>query len=138
MPEYQTFAWQEAIVNAVAHRDYAIQVRRWRYGEDRLEVLSPGGLLPEIAIDDLRLGHPAHASRNSSIDSVRLLTPFELLEIRMREIGFITNADYREAVGVDRFAATAELAEWVAEGVLVREGERRGTRYRPGPGWPPV
>src|SRR5690606_26813146 len=25
MPEYPTFAWQEAIVNAVAHRDYTIQ-----------------------------------------------------------------------------------------------------------------
>lgn len=272
-PEYPTFAWQEALVNAVAHRDYSIHgqaVEVWLY-DDRLEVLSPGVLPSEVLIDDLRLGRSVHASRNPritrvlaelgvmrdqgegiprmfeemevaflpvpaldvvssrfrvtlrkepifasddplwpqtvralpvsltqkralvglvnreftnadycalngvdrdtayrelhdlvnrdllstsgegagsryrvvrkmapSIGSTRLLTPIDLLQIRMREAGFLTNADYREAFGVDRFAATTELAEWVAEGVLVREGERRGARYRPGPRWPPL
>ena len=32
MPEYPTFAWQEALVNAVAHRDYANQTQGWRSG----------------------------------------------------------------------------------------------------------
>jgi ATP-dependent DNA helicase RecG len=60
MPEYPTFAWQEAIVNAVAHRDYAIQgqsVEVWLYN-DRLEVWSPGAPPPEVSLDDLRAGRP--------------------------------------------------------------------------------
>ena len=67
----------------------------------------------------------------------RPASPIELLELRMREAGFITNADYREAFGADRHAATAALSAWVAAGVLVCEGKRRSTRYRPGTGWPP-
>lgn len=269
MPEYPTFAWQEAIVNAVAHRDYAIHgqaVEVWLY-DDRLEVLSPGGLPAEVSLDDLRLGRPAHASRNPRIarvlaelgvmrdqgegiprmfeemevaflpvpaldvisgrfcvvlrnepivasadpswpQAVRALpisltqkralvglvgrefanadycalngvdrdtayrelqqlvdrgllvmtgsgagaryrvvraaapparpaTPLEALEVKMSELGYVTNIDYREAFGVGRHAATAALSAWLAEGVLVREGERRNTRYRPGPRWPP-
>ena len=53
--------------------------------------------------------------------------PMERLLHRMDKVGFITNADYRDAFGVDRHA----------EGVLVREGRRRWTRYRPGAQWPP-
>jgi ATP-dependent DNA helicase RecG len=269
MPEYPTFAWQEAIVNGIAHRDYAIHgqsVEVWLY-DDRLEVLSPGGLPPEISLDELRLGRPAHASRNpriarvlaelgvmrdqgegiprmfeemevaflpvpmldvvagrfrvvlrkepifASVDpswsqAVRALpialtqkraliglvdrefanadycalngvdrdtayrelhdlvdrgllvmsghggaarysvlrdlppglaaSPIELLKSRMREAGFITNADYREAFGVERGAAKAALARWVADGALVLEGEKRRARYREGPRWPTV
>lgn len=271
MPEYPTFAWQEALVNAVAHRDYGIQgqaVDIYLY-DDRLEVWSPGGLPPEVSLDDLRAGNPAHASRNPRIarvladlgvmrdqgegiprmfeemessflplpaldvvagrfrvelhnnpifrtddpkwpQAVRALpvsltqkramvglidreftngdycelngvdrdtayrelhdlverklvavtgagagsryrvlrdavgsvapsaaSPMERLVHRMDKVGFITNADYRDAFGVDRHAAKVALANWVAEGVLAREGRRRWTRYRPGPEWPP-
>jgi len=44
MPEYPDFAWQEAIVNAFAHRDFEDQGREievWFY-DDRMEVGSPG------------------------------------------------------------------------------------------------
>lgn len=271
-PEYPTFAWQEALVNAVAHRDYGIQgqgVEVWLF-DDRLEVLSPGGLAPEVSIDDLRAGTPAHASRNPRIarvladlgvmrdqgegiprmfeemessflplpefdidrgsfrvrlrnhpiyknedpaftNSVRALplsltqkravvglvdreftnadyaglnaldrdasyreihelierglvrstgagagtrysvirdavvpprgtasTPQARLVDRMREAGFITNADYREAFGVDRKAARNALRAWVAAGFIDQQGERRGTRYVPGESWPPA
>ncbi len=54
-PEYPPFAWQEAVVNAVAHRDYsitgkAIQVRMF---DDRLEVESPGRLPGHVRLDNL-------------------------------------------------------------------------------------
>lgn len=65
-PEYPTFAWQEAIVNAVAHRDYRIQgrgVEVWLY-DDRLEVRSPGGLLPSVSLRALERREMAHESRN--------------------------------------------------------------------------
>lgn len=268
MPEYPAFAWQETLVNAVAHRDYSIQGRSievWLYS-DRLEVLSPGVLTAEVSLSDLRAGNPAHASRNPRIARVladlavmrdqgegiprmfdemqtsflrmpeldvvagqfqvilrnepifagedptwsasvrelplqvsqkRALVAFasrefansdysdlnaidrdtayrELSELvtrgylettgtgagtryrvvrssvlsepsdpvsrlsnRLRDAGFITNTDFREAFGVDRQAARIGLAAWVRDGVLTREGEKRWTRYRPGPNWPP-
>ncbi|WP_420443587.1 ATP-binding protein [Candidatus Poriferisodalis sp.] len=65
-PEYPDFAWQEALVNAVAHRDYddmGRSIEVWFY-DDRMEVLSPGGLVPPVTLEALQTGSPAHASRN--------------------------------------------------------------------------
>lgn len=55
-PQYALGAVQEAIVNAVAHRDYSIggaRIRLFLYA-DRLEVLSPGGLPNTITLDTIR------------------------------------------------------------------------------------
>ncbi len=267
MPEYPTFAWQEALVNAVAHRDYRARGRSvevWLY-EDRLEVISPGSLLPEVGVERLKRREPAHCSRNPRLtrvlaefslmreqgegiprifeemeqswlrlpelhadehtfkivlrnqpiletpdpewvryvedlpisnrqrrilaafpggsfasanyqalnevdrdqayrelkelvylglltskgrgrgarytvqrDTLRregVLTPERILTLRIELEGRIQNKDYREAFGVSRSAALAALNELVAQRVLVREGERRGTCYRPGPVW---
>ncbi|MBX3160624.1 MAG: putative DNA binding domain-containing protein [Deltaproteobacteria bacterium] len=269
-PEYPEFAWKEAIVNAVAHRDYRMQGQAtevWIF-DDRIEVLSPGGVVPEVSLDDLKVGRPAHVTRNPRIarvladlgsmrdlgegiprmfenmedsflplpeidvvqgrfrvvlrktpifsvddprwlQSVRALpisvaqkralvafadrdlansdyvalsavdrdtayreltelakrglvsvegegagtryrvvraavpvtstasTPIDVLSARLKAAGFITNADVREAFEVDRFAATTRLNRWVRDGALVREGERKGARYRAGDRWPP-
>jgi hypothetical protein len=56
----------------------------------------------------------------------------------MESAGFITNADYREAFGVERYEAKQALARWTSAGVVAREGERRAAKYRAGPNWPPV
>ncbi len=79
IPEYPDFAWQEALVNAVAHRDYEMQSREtevWFY-EDRLEVSSPGELLPPVTVETLREGHRAHATRNPMM--VRILADAEIM-----------------------------------------------------------
>lgn len=73
LPEYPEFAWQEAIVNAIAHRDYANQaqgVEVWFY-DDRMEVTSPGLVVPPVTLEALRQRRPVHASRNPLI--VRVL-----------------------------------------------------------------
>jgi ATP-dependent DNA helicase RecG len=65
-PEYPTFAWQEAIVNAVAHRDYGLTgrcVEVWLY-DDRMEVTSPGGLVAEVSVEALHQRERVHMSRN--------------------------------------------------------------------------
>lgn len=81
--EYPTYAWQEAIVNAVAHRDYGIAglaIEVWMF-DDRLEIRSPG-LPPEPAtIERLRNRERIHASRNPLI--VRVLSDLGY----MREVG---------------------------------------------------
>lgn len=72
VPEYPTFAWQEAIVNAVAHRDYRDSgrgVEVWLF-DDRLEVRSPGGLVPPVRLEDLTEHTGTHASRNPLIARV--------------------------------------------------------------------
>lgn len=269
-PEYPTVAWQEALVNALAHRDYGIRgacVGVWLY-EDRMEVVSPGRLVPEVKLEELRVRRRLHLTRNplvtralADLGVVRLqgegiprmfqemerawlsvpelleedaffrvvlrnepivagvdrawvelvqrldlaagqrralirfattetgfasgdyqelngvdrdqayrelqqlvdaslltaagqtsgmryrvvqagaeprlaATPAQRLGVRMDEAGFITNADYREAFGVDREEAKRALADLVSKEVLVGTGEKRGARYHRGPRWP--
>ncbi|WP_374689841.1 ATP-binding protein [Promineifilum sp.] len=61
--EYPRFAVREALVNAVAHRDYRISGRRIeiRMYADRLEIISPGGLPGYMTLDNLV---DEHFSRN--------------------------------------------------------------------------
>ncbi len=61
--EYPRFAVREAIINAVCHRDYRIKGRRIeiRMYNDRLEVISPGGLPGYMTLDNLV---DDHFSRN--------------------------------------------------------------------------
>lgn len=54
-PQYPSVAVREALINAIAHRDYSragsfIQVRLFA---DRLEVQNPGGLAGGLTVDDL-------------------------------------------------------------------------------------
>ena len=95
-PEYPEFAWQEALVNAVAHRDYddfgrGIEV--WFY-DDRMEVHSPGGLVPPVTLEALRNGVPTHASRNPVI--VRVLAAAGI----MRDEGEGVPRMFREMSGM--------------------------------------
>jgi ATP-dependent DNA helicase RecG len=62
-PEYPPFAVREAIVNAVAHRDYRLSGRRIevRMFDDRMEIISPGGLPGHITLDNIV---QEHFSRN--------------------------------------------------------------------------
>jgi ATP-dependent DNA helicase RecG len=61
--EYPAFAVREALVNAVAHRDYRLSGRRIevRMYSDRLEVISPGSLPGYMTVDNLV---EEHYSRN--------------------------------------------------------------------------
>lgn len=72
--EYPTFAWQEALINAVAHRDYSlegisIEVEMF---DDRLEIKSPGRLPEAVSISSLLKRELVHFSRNPLL--VRVFT----------------------------------------------------------------
>lgn len=60
-PEFPRDAIQEAIVNAVCHRDYrshaCVQVMLFR---DRLEIHNPGSLPPGMSVDDLYRAHESN------------------------------------------------------------------------------
>ena len=69
IPEYPFEAVREAIVNAIAHRDYTrtgspIMVAIF---DDRVEVSNPGGLLPQLNIKKLE---GRHATRNEAICAI--------------------------------------------------------------------
>lgn len=79
VPEYPEFAYREAIVNAVGHRDYAlegafVQVRLFA---DRVEVQSPGGLGGHLTVDNIAY---EQYTRNPHI--VGLLEDFGYVERR--------------------------------------------------------
>ncbi|MCK4727989.1 MAG: putative DNA binding domain-containing protein [Desulfobacterales bacterium] len=81
--EYPVFAWQEAVINAVAHRDYALEgtpIEVWIF-DDRLELRSPGALVEPVTIERLERRERIHASRNPRV--VRVLTDMGY----MRELG---------------------------------------------------
>lgn len=76
---YPELACKEALINAIAHRDYSregmgIEVNIFT---DRLEIVSPGGLLSSISIEDLRKLTGVHQSRNSLVAKV------------LRELGYV-------------------------------------------------
>ncbi len=69
LPQYSTEAIFEALVNAVAHRDYSIRGSRIRLSmfADRVEIDSPGGLANNLAVDSMTA---RQATRNEAIASV--------------------------------------------------------------------
>jgi ATP-dependent DNA helicase RecG len=81
--EYPNFAWQEAIVNAVAHRDYSLQgapIEVWMF-DDRMEIRSPGLPPAPVTMEALNRRERLHFSRNPML--VRVLTDLHY----MRDVG---------------------------------------------------
>ena len=68
--DYPIEAVREAIVNAVAHRDYTISVMDIELSiyADRLEIISPGRLPNTVTVDKMRVGY--RASRNELLKEV--------------------------------------------------------------------
>ncbi len=81
VPEYPELALREALVNAVAHRDYSNMARgsyaQVRLFSDRLEIQSPGGLYGTVTIDNLDM---EQSTRNRSL--MRILEDLGLSENR--------------------------------------------------------
>jgi len=119
--DYPEVAVREALVNAIAHRDYELKGRQIeiRMFDDRLEIISPGGLPGYITLDNIV---DEHFSRNPRI--VRGLYYWKYIE----ELG----------TGVDRMIqlmTDAGLPEPVFEAtpfsfkVTLRNSRVRAPRY---------
>lgn len=184
--EYPSTAVREALVNAVAHRDYRITGRgiEIRMYTDRMEITSPGGLPAHITLDNLveehysrnprivnglyqwgyieelglgidrmiedmvKAGHPppkfeCPGHRFTVIlynvrDRARAAQPWEgnMNERQLKALeyvqqhGAITNSEYRQLcphVGAETLRL--DLADMVTRGILLKIGDKRGTRY---------
>jgi ATP-dependent DNA helicase RecG len=66
LPDYPLEALREAVVNAVIHRDYTRRGESIRvlYYADRIEVHSPGLLLPGVTVEQMRRGEVISKLRN--------------------------------------------------------------------------
>lgn len=89
LPEYPTTVLREAIINALAHRDYnltgaTVDITIW---DDRIEIQSPGSLPAHITVENMR---HEHFSRNPRI--MRVLKTMKLVE----EYGEGIDRMYRE------------------------------------------
>jgi ATP-dependent DNA helicase RecG len=74
IPQFSGRAVFEAVVNAVAHRDYAVYGSKVRFFmfDDRLEIYSPGPLPNTVTIDSLPL---RQVTRNELVTSLLAETP---------------------------------------------------------------
>lgn len=93
--EYPAFAWQEAVVNAVAHRDYLLGgagIEVWLF-DDRLEVRSPGE--PLVPLETLQRGGGGHYSRSPLVARVLIDSGY------MREQGEGIPRIFREMEAAD-------------------------------------
>lgn len=147
--EYPETAVREALVNAVAHRDYRLKGRRIeiRKFADRLEINSPGGLAGYITLDNII---EEHFSRNPRI--VQGLLQWGYIE----ELGFgvdrmiedltsaghpppkfgaqahaftVTMSNHRDRRPVAAVATGATLATAVAGQITVNERQARALVY---------
>jgi ATP-dependent DNA helicase RecG len=184
--EYPSNPVREALVNAVAHRDYRITGRgiEIRMYTDRMEITSPGGLPAHITLENLveehysrnprlvnglyqwgyieelglgidrmiedmvKAGHPppkfeCPGHRFTVIlynvrDQAKAEQPWEgsMNERQLKALEFvqqqggITNGDYRQLcphVGAETLRL--DLADMVTRGILLKIGDKRGTRY---------
>lgn len=128
LPEYPDAAWQEALVNAVAHRDYEVRDREtevWFF-DDRLEVANPGELVEPLTLDVLRDGDPAQAARNPLIARV------------LADAGYMRG----DGSGLGRMRASMKASflkepEIAERGVVFTVTLRKEPTYETaGPGWP--
>lgn len=184
--EYPSTAVREALVNAVAHRDYRVTGRgiEIRMYTDRMEITSPGGLPAHITLENLveehysrnprivnglyqwgyieelglgidrmiedmvKAGHPppkfeCPGHRFTVIlynvrDQAKAAQPWEsnMNERQLKALEFvqqhgaITNGDYRQLCShVGAETLRLDLADMVTRGILLKIGDKRGTRY---------
>ncbi len=128
---------REAIVNAVAHRNYAsksgVQVMVF---SDRIEVWNPGGLPEDLTVDMLREPHPS-VPRNRLICEPLYLTHYieragtgTLDMIRLCAEAGLPEPEYRS--DGERFV-TAIWRDWLTEDALkkldVTDRQREGVMY---------
>lgn len=78
--QYPLDAIREAIINAIAHRDYAIRESNIiiRLFNNRLEIINPGGLVKGVDLEELKKG--GHPSYRRNLEICRILDNLGYME----------------------------------------------------------
>ncbi len=77
IPEYSLEVLREAVINAVVHRDYSKRGESVRvfYYPDRVEIHSPGLLLPGITVEQMERGEVQSKLRNPTLANLLMGIP---------------------------------------------------------------
>ena len=102
MPDYPSEAVHEALVNAIVHRDYMIQGSEIHVDmfDDRLEIVSPGGMPDGKRIQDLNIDDIPSIRRNPVICDI--FSRLKLMERRGSGLRKIIDAYPEEATPILR------------------------------------
>jgi len=102
MPDYPSEAVHEALVNALVHRDYMIQGSEIHVDmyDDRLEIVSPGGMPDGKRIQDLNIDNIPSIRRNPVLCDI--FSRLKLMERRGSGLQKIINEYPEDAVPVFR------------------------------------
>ena len=136
-PEYSERAVQEALVNALIHRDYSVigsEVHIDIY-DDRLEIYSPGGMYDGTFVQDLNPLNVSSTRRNSIIADV--FARMNLMERRgsgLRKIieAYKAEEKYKEALNPEfnstesSFTTTLKNLNYVTQNDGQSEGQNEG------------
>jgi ATP-dependent DNA helicase RecG len=130
--EYPEKAIREALVNAICHRDYSRRGADIKFAifDNRIEITSPGGLLPNVSIEDLGTG--VYELRNKVVG--KILNESGLIEgygtgvLRIRkyiqEKG-LTQPEFRDNNGFFKaIFFNAKVSKERTEGEVDGEGEK--------------
>jgi ATP-dependent DNA helicase RecG len=122
LPEYPLGALREAVVNAVVHRDYSRDGESIRvfYYRDRIEVHSPGLLLPGISVEQMSHGEVTSKLRNPVLANLLRDVP-GYMERMGSGIRFMLNETKRMGLPAPEFREMSEVVVTFRKAV---EGER--------------
>lgn len=110
IPEYSIGVLREAIVNAVVHRDYSRRGERVRvfYYPDRVEVHSPGILLPGITVEQMEHGEVQSKLRNPALAGLLSTIPGYIEQIGSG-VRFMLDETKRMNLPAPHFRETSEV-----------------------------
>jgi ATP-dependent DNA helicase RecG len=136
VPALPREALREAVVNAVVHRDYSVAGTAVRlfYYPDRVEIYSPGTLMPPVNLEELSHGLVGSWPRNPELSSILRDFPGGYMERIGSGINFIINEtrnmglptpDFKEQAG--EFIVTFYRMPTATEPYILQETKKPET-----------
>ena len=126
IPEYSIEVLREAVINAVVHRDYSRRGEMVRvfYYPDRVEVHSPGLLLPGITVEHMQRGEVQSKLRNPVLAGLLRSVPGYMEQIGSG-IRFMIDETKRLDLPVPQFREMNEVIVTFQKALALRAPEPR-------------
>ncbi len=139
LPEYAIEVLREAVVNAIIHRDYSRSGESIRifYYTDRIEIHSPGLLLPSITVEQMERGEVRSKLRNPVLANLLKDVP-GYMERLGSGIRFMLSETKRLGLPAPRFSESSEFVVTIYKAPDKDMNETRtvpANRYRQGEFW---
>jgi ATP-dependent DNA helicase RecG len=126
IPEYSIEVLREAVINAVVHRDYSRRGEKVRvfYYPDRVEVHSPGLLLPGITVEQMERGEVQSKLRNPVLAGLLSTIPGYIEQIGSG-IRFMLDETRRMELPAPQFREMSEFIVTFQQAPALRASEPR-------------